>query len=186
MQYSLTYPGFQEDLEGLHLLYGAAEAHGILCGMLSANSRDSEDRWIRELFDHSKQPAMEQPDAVFATLARETRIALIDKNDLFDPLLPDDDQPLKERAEALRDWSAGFLYGLGLNRHADDNTLSSEASEGLRDLADIANMDMDSVEDGEDEDDETHLAEIIEYIRVVAALLVDELAIPNAARERHG
>ena len=182
MHYSVSFSRLQEDFEELHLDCGASEAHGILCGMLSINADNGEDAWIRELLSRSilltRDSAQEEPLRV---LGRETRSALIDKSDLFHPLLPDDDRPISERAAGLRDWSVGFLYGVGLNRNASDDALSTEASEALRDLAEISRMETEDIAD-DDEDEEIHLNEVSEYVRVVAALLVDELQ--NTAQEK--
>ena len=43
----------------------------------------------------------------------------------FAPLLPDDDAPLAERADALSMWCQGFLYGLGSGSAADPSKVST-------------------------------------------------------------
>ena len=61
----------------------------------------------------------------------------------FEPLLPADDRPLAERAEAMVDWCRGFLGGFGLAGAAAHAKLSDEAQEVLRDLATIAGSSFD-------------------------------------------
>ncbi len=187
MQYSHTFNEMQQDLESLQIHYGAAEAHGILCGMLTHHRDHGEQAWIGELAERSAKPrdALYEIDAL-EHLARETRAALLDKGDLFMPLLPDEEEALQARARAVRDWCAGFLFGLGLNRDAGDATLSPEAQEALRDFAEIARMDVDALEEefaeGDDEEEsDQQLGDIVEYVRVAAAMIVDELLIAAEA-----
>jgi uncharacterized protein YgfB (UPF0149 family) len=189
MQYSDTFNEVQEDLESLHLHYAAAEAHGLLCGLLTAHGDHSEHAWFSELAERSARPreALFEVDSL-ERLARETRGLLLDKGDLFMPLLPDEEAPLEERARAVRDWCIGFLFGLGLNQEAQDATLSSEAQEALRDFSEIARMDVDALEEefgeGQDADEsDQQLSDIVEYVRVAAAMIVDELMMGQTPGE---
>ena len=62
------------------------------------------------------------------------------------PLLPDDEAPLSERAEALCLWCQGFLYGLGSGTTADPGKVSTEAGEIIRDFTEITHVGVDAGE----------------------------------------
>lgn len=110
-------------------------------------------------------------------LASQAEHELSDSDLGFEPLLPVDDRPLAERADALVDWCRGFLGGFGLGGASAHAQLSEEAQEVLRDLATIAASALDFGDEGEDED---ALIEVQEFVRVGAMLLFAECA----ARQR--
>jgi uncharacterized protein YgfB (UPF0149 family) len=104
----------------------------------------------------------------------------------FQPLLPDDDIPLAERAEALSSWCQGFLYGLGSGTTADPSRVSTEAAEIIRDFTEITHVGVDAGD--ETEENEVAFAEVVEFVRVGVQLLFTELApargeetVPGAA-----
>jgi uncharacterized protein YgfB (UPF0149 family) len=92
----------------------------------------------------------------------------------FTAMLPDDDEPLAKRTEALGQWCQGFLYGLGTNPipHADD--LPPDIGEIVRDLSSIVQVGVDETED--EEANESAYAELVEFVRVGVQLLFEELA----------
>ena len=94
----------------------------------------------------------------------------------FEPLLPADDRPLAERAEAMVDWCRGFLGGFGLAGAAAHAQLSEEAQEVLRDLGTVAASSFDF---GDEDEDEDALVEVQEFVRVAAMLLYAECAAPD-------
>ena len=92
----------------------------------------------------------------------------------FEPLLPDDDAPLAERADALSQWCQGFLYGLGSGTTSDPANVSTEAGEIIRDLTEITHVGVDA--DEQKEENEVAFAEVVEFVRVGVQLLFVELA----------
>ena len=92
----------------------------------------------------------------------------------FAPLLPDDDRPLTERADALSQWCQGFLYGLGSGTTSDPGKVSIEAGEIIRDFTEITHVGVDA--DEENEENEVAYAEVVEFVRVGVQLLFAELA----------
>ena len=89
----------------------------------------------------------------------------------FEPLLPPDSAPLRDRLAALSDWSGGLLFGVGSAGQLDLKTVSDEVQELLRDLAEICKL---NVDDG-DADVEESYTEIVEYLKVAAQTLYVEL-----------
>jgi uncharacterized protein YgfB (UPF0149 family) len=109
----------------------------------------------------------------------------------FSPLLPDDEEPLEARIEALSEWTAGFLAGLTAGFEAqgdiDYADLPETAREIVDDFAAIAEADPDSVADAVEIEDsgmevsgaeasgteiaERELLELQEFVKVGALLL---------------
>ena len=88
-------------------------------------------------------------------------------------LLPDDDESLVSRTEALGSWCRGFLYGLGLSGIGDISRLPDDLPEILLDMEKISHAD-DYVAQDENEEDEQAFAELEEYVRVGAMMLNEE------------
>jgi uncharacterized protein YgfB (UPF0149 family) len=108
-------------------------------------------------------------------LRHQTEEWLADPDLTFSPWLPDDDAPIAERAEALSEWSEGFLGGFGLGGSPEANkNMSEEARELLKDLAGIATTEFEFDQD-EDVNDE-NLTEIEEYVRTGALMLHAEFS----------
>ena len=91
----------------------------------------------------------------------------------FEPLLPDDEQPLNGRANALALWCTGFLYGLGTGPISDLRRLSGDVGEIVRDFTEISRATGDDAEG--DESNEQAYAELVEFIRVAAQVVFEEL-----------
>ena len=116
--------------------------------------------------------------ALLDRLATQAATQLADPELGFEPLLPEDDRPLSERAEATVAWCRGFLGGFGLAGANAHGKLSDEAQEVLRDLATIASSSLDFGDETEDED---ALIEVHEFVRMGAMLLHAECARDPAA-----
>ena len=166
------YSEMQQVLAGARAVSDAPEAHGTLTGALCAAANYGFDDWLGELFTDDGCGAA--PKAALRDLYNSTRAALTSGQMSFAVLLPDDDEPLVERAAALGQWCQGFLYGLGTSsiRNADD--LPPDIAEVVRDLTVITQVGVDAAES--DEANEQAYAELVEFVRVGTQLLFDELA----------
>ena len=91
----------------------------------------------------------------------------------FEPLLPDDEQPLNGRANALALWCTGFLYGLGTGHISDLEALNGDVGEIVRDFTEISRATGDDAD--ADESNEQAYAELVEFIRVAAQVVFEEL-----------
>jgi hypothetical protein len=173
MQSALDYRQITDKLADSPLNPTAAEAHGILCGLICAGAPKASEVWIDELYvgeDAANLPDAEVREAMQA-VASCTRDEIEGPGPGFTPLLPEDDRPLRERAVGLYDWSRGFIYGLGLAGVKQED-LSGQGREVLDDFAGITRMDLDALDEGED--NERALAELQEFIWVAAMLLYEE------------
>ncbi|HET7650717.1 MAG TPA: UPF0149 family protein [Gammaproteobacteria bacterium] len=155
---------------------GAAESHGTLCGVICSGSQQPDSAWLSQVLGDSSENASTRECHAALTALEDTvrrQLAAFDMD--FTPLLPDDEEPLAQRVEALGLWCQGFLFGLSLGRtRAELDALSGEAGEVIHDLAEIARA---GVESGgsDDEADEQAYAELVEYLRVAVQILYEAL-----------
>lgn len=157
----------------------AAQCHGILSGMLCINSPLPVDAWLHELFDHALTDLSEHHRSVLTALFERTRSELDDFDFSFDLLLPDEDAPLTERAEALSNWCKGFLYGIG--SWSEGTLCGEDGKEILKDIYQIAELDSDDLS----EEDEAAFAELSEFLRVGVQLLRTEFQHQATADSLH-
>ena len=154
----------------------AAEAHGCLCGALCVRRDFALAEWLDEILpdgsagDHGR----------FESLREASSAALAGTEMEFQPLLPDDEEPLGARVEALGAWCQGFLYGFGAAGTANRSGLPESVSEFLVDLARISQA--GDVGSGTEEVEEAAYAELVEFLRVGVQLVYDELAALRAGQ----
>lgn len=154
---------------------GAAEAHGLLCGLLCASERIDSVAWLTQIMDTDDHADADQTAArsVLMTLLSETVRQFNDEDFGFYPLVPDDDTPLQQRTTVLKDWCEGFLLGLGSAGIHDHANLPEGTDEVIQDLIEVTRLDTDTLGVGETE--EEAYAEIYEYVRMGAMLIREEL-----------
>ncbi|MFO1408273.1 MAG: UPF0149 family protein [Steroidobacteraceae bacterium] len=155
---------------------GAAEAHGCLCGALSARRDYGPADWLEEIVPDEAQPA----DPRLAALLEATVAALAGDEMTFEPLLPDDEAPLGRRVEALGTWCQGYLYGFGTAGTAGNVRLPDDVAEVLGDFAQLGQA--GAVGSDEDAVEEEAYAELVEFLRAAVQLVYDELAPLRAAQ----
>ena len=179
-------PDFDEltrALKALNAGMAAADLHGSLCGFLCAGGRGIQ-RFLESvaLDQVVEADGDDHARAVLGRLFRSSDAELDDDSFAFEPLLPDLERPIAERTEALLQWCQGFVGGLGLGGFVDERRLSSDGREVLRDLIEISRTAV-SLDDDEDVD-ETALTELIEFARVGALLLREDLRAAPAKQAR--
>ena len=157
-----------------------SQLHGLLCGQLSAGLRPSHQSWLEAAADQmacaqdldvrTRSRLVDFYDAVLADISLE---------DLsFHLLLPDTDESVEQRAEALGAWCSGFLSGYGM-AGVDQKKLSEEAMGALTDLAQIAQVQADDLEASEET--EKDFFEVCEYVRMAALMLFNEHQDDNSS-----
>jgi yecA family protein len=174
---------------GLNL--DAAECHGALCGLLCATDAVKGSAWVNQvLAGRLDLPEQEAPPVqsgagdedhtLLLILYKDTAGQLDDPEYGFALLLPDDDQPLPQRVEALSHWCQGFLLGLGLGGIKDRSGLPGDTHEVMQDFVEISRL--SPGEPGAGNEDETAFAEVVEYVRMAVLLVYEELRPLRAAR----
>lgn len=171
-----SYHEMLQTLRELRLGVEPSELHGALCGLLCAGATVTPQDWLRQL---ALETAAADAGDRLAALFEASCSQLADPEMALRLLLPAEDAPLAERADALIGWTRGFLGGFGL-AGGEVEGLSEEAREALQDLSQIAGAQL-SYEDPDS--DESSLAEIEEFVRV-AALLLQQERQPRPDRSR--
>ena len=154
------------------------ELHGFACGALALDIAYPLESCVGILapdlqnlvFDIDLQ---EQLDHLYEV----TRAQMADPVLQLDLYLPgydneEDDINLSKRVSALASWCDGYLFGLanaGLQERAD---LPADTAEIIRDLTRIAQL--KGADTGE-EDEELSYIELLEYVRMSALLVAEEL-----------
>ncbi len=176
----VTFPEVARILGDLRSSVPAAESHGCLCGALCASADYPIEAWFEEIVPDAQ--ALGESREPLRLLFEDTLRALRGDEMEFEPLLPDDEAALEDRARALSQWCQGFLYGFGTTEPLKSDEMPANVNEVLRDLTHIGRA---SVEIDEDDDEqEQAYAEVIEYIRAGVQLIHDELYEARDAR-RH-
>ncbi|RJG42052.1 UPF0149 family protein [Motilimonas pumila] len=162
-------------LEGAELTVGAAEVHGVLAGIVCAGVKLDGQSWqgpfndlVNEGFGLPSEAKIVCND-LYQLICQQ----LSDGNMAFSLLLPDDDQPLDERAEAMSQWAQSFLVGFGMLQQKL-NQAPENIQELITDIRDISQVSLDF--DIEDEESEMAFTEVIEYLRVGAMLCFNEFS----------
>jgi uncharacterized protein YgfB (UPF0149 family) len=181
-----TYDQFERVLRDARALPEPAEAHGTLAGALCSSRDYGLIEWLREILPDDSPDEAALRSSVLQNVY-DAMVRQLGGNDAdFQPLLPAEDSPLTERADALSAWCQGFLYGLGSGTTPDPATVSTEAGEIIRDITEITHVGVEAGD--ENEENETAFAEVVEFVRVGVQLLFVELApargeesVPGAA-----
>jgi uncharacterized protein len=172
MMTDIRFKDFEDVLAAAGSLADAAEAHGSLCGALCAMSPYKIQDWINEILPDGASLSDESA-AILERVFVVTTASFGEQGMEFQPLLPDDEQPLNGRANALALWCSGFLYGLGAGHIADLNALNGDVGEIVRDFTEISRATGDDAD--ADEANEQAYAELVEFIRVGAQVVFEEL-----------
>jgi uncharacterized protein len=172
MMSEIRFKDFEDVLVSAGSHADAAEAHGSLCGALCAMAPYRMEDWVNEILPDRSSLSVEDV-AMIERVFAATATAFGDQGMEFEPLLPDEEQPLTGRTNALALWCTGFLYGLGAGRIADLDALSGNVGEIVRDFTEIARATGEDA-DG-DESNEQAYVELVEFIRVAAQVVFEEL-----------
>ncbi len=172
MMSDIRFKDFEDALAGAGGLADAAEAHGSLCGALCSVSPYKMQDWVNEILPDGAAIS-DQSAAMIERVFTATARCFGEQGMEFEPLLPDDEQPLNGRANALALWCTGFLYGLGAGNISDLEALSGDVGEIVRDFTEISRATGDDAEG--DESNEQAYAELVEFIRVAAQVVFEEL-----------
>lgn len=180
---SCSYTELNGRLQAAGAASGAAEAHGLLCGMLVAGGRVRGADWLEHLLGEGNtlSAAAQACGELLTGLQGGILGELNDDAFGFSLLLPPDAAALALRTRALGEWCGGFLYGLALGGFRDNADLPETVREVMHDFYEISHAGFG--EEPLDEADEVAFEEICEYVRVSVLVLHDELQpMPATAR----
>lgn len=179
---AIDYLDLCQALRSLGFRLDAAEYHGALCGMLCIQDSPPDDLGLdRDApVDEAQVPAARRQ---LQQLRKSSLGHLCDPDGGFAPLLPDDEEDLNQRVEALAQWCDGFLYGLATRPALDLNLRSTELREIISDLIQISRAGVEDEEDPDENADENAYMELVEYVRAGVQLVFLELRSNGAANQ---
>lgn len=178
------YDDFVEALAGLSLPITASELHGIMCGYLCANADSQGEAYLHALLNNKKDEATRTAAAALFAVYSVSQQQIANFDFEFQMLLPDDDEPLVERAQAFSEWCEGFTHALTTAGVAGDQLYDEEAQEALEHLTEFADLDCENLD--VDEEDEKALMEVSEYTRLAVLRLHGDLVANENERGGSG
>jgi len=156
----------------------AAECHGFLCGYLAVRDNIPDNVLKDCLLNDINVAEMSLCLRELRQLAESVTKQINSEHFGLNLLLPEERVALPERGAALTEWCEGFLSGLGIAGMSDFDMLSCECREVVQDMVKICRLDIQDIQDASEED-ESALTELVEYARMGAILLHDELHNPG-------
>lgn len=152
-----------------------AEAQGIICGIVCASGSGNADAWLNEIVGEEELNNLTQRQNHEQLKSWHNSVAEQILSDNFDVqlMLPDDEDALADRIDALSDWCQGFLFGLSMCGIREVEKLPKDAKEIMLDILQISNAGYDKNDD--DEQNEAAYMEIVEYLRVGILIILNEL-----------
>lgn len=158
---------FKTLIADLQIDYTPAEFHGFLSGLLAGGIQDESWQTLTYQFTHNGHAFSHAPLATLTEFYQHLSQSFDEANTLFALWLPADENGFS-LADAIAEWTAHFLLGLGLAQPKLQHE-SDEVGEAIDDLAEIAKLGYDE----QDNNDELLAAgeEIVEYLRVVSLFL---------------
>lgn len=182
----LDFYEFGQDLKTMDALASAAEAHGILCGQLCAGSRMTGLGWLKQylpLLGIKREPWDAMTKRLYS-LRHFCEEDLENYDMEFTLLLPDDEEKIDARLNALSEWCSGFLAGFG-SIGLPSEPLPDEVGAAIKDLQAISQVDVASAdEDGED--GENDFFEVAEYVRMAVISLYQECVLRRRVTPAEG
>ena len=170
---NIEYHELADTLAELHPDLAPAEMQGVALAFLCLeDEKAAKIHWAEFIFDEFHEPleqeALKSKVLGFSELVFKDCDKALHSPDMSVHLcLPDDDQPLDERVEALSAWCRGFMFGLGMAGHPE-SLKDEEIQEALGDLSKMTDLTMDK--DAPQEDEDAYI-ELVEYARIIPIMI---------------
>ncbi len=177
------YDDFVESLAVLSLTISVSELHGMMCGYLCAGDVEQGEAYMRALLGNKKDEASRKAALSMFSVFSISQHQISEYNFGLELLLPDDEEPLLERAEAFSEWCDGFVQSLTSCGIELDEFSEEDAQEALQHIIEFAELDTQSLE--VDDEDESALMEVTEYTRMAILRLHGDL-VSNARQGGQG
>lgn len=182
---NVEYQQLTQALQRLEIAADAAECHGAMSAVICLIGEGGMANWLAAHF-----PEIDAGIAQGNALASELRDLISElyqtvleqlNNGNFDYalLMPDDDESILLRTDALAHWCQGFLLGLKYSGVNDTSQFSGELAEIIQDISEISQVTSEALENNEEE--EQSYAELVEYLRVGVMLFCETLRARKGA-----
>lgn len=161
----LGWSVWNEQFQAIDESLTISELHGLMMGIMCVTQAPNTEQW-RQILALLKVPSLDDDAIQFLSEeAEDASHALMDAELDYAPILPDDEQPLYQRVQALADWCAGVVLGFGLAAQK----LTDDEAEQIGILQDVASVEF--VESDDDEDGEQAYEELYELVRLIPVAL---------------
>lgn len=169
-----TYMDLADLLSAAQSKLHPAEVHGLLCGHIAGTSGKIDERLEKLVLGKNKN--LEYREAL-QQLYEISYHQMSEFSFEFTLLLPEDDSNINSRTEALGSWCQGFLIGLQQTNIPIQNREESDVTETINDFIEIAQVSYGDIAD--DDEDETAYFELMEYVRLGALMIFQDLKNAN-------
>ncbi len=183
-----SFDALAATLASIGALAEPAELHGELCAMACVLGPAAGAPWVKNVVSGAKSTEGEKRAVAdqLDDLAELTLRALDDGDMSLQLFLPDDEESLETRADALGHWCQGFMHGLGATAQSESVLEQGSLAEIIEDFSEITRASFSH--DETEEEAEGAYAELVEFVRVSAQLVFEELAelrLPLPSKREH-
>ena len=173
----MQLPSYEElniALESIDFGKRISELHGFLCGAIALDISYPLHTSIATLAPDLGNVTMNNDiGELLENVYASVRAQMTDPVLQLELLLPDSDNTnLTNRVTALASWCDGYLFGLANAGLKENTSLPEDTGEILLDLTRISQL--HGADTGE-EDEEISFNELLEYVRMSALLVAEEL-----------
>ncbi len=175
------YYTFIEAIASLALPISASELHGVMCGYLCAGATRDGEAYLRALMTSQPEPAKRAATVALFGVYAVSHQQIVNFTFEFQLLLPDEQEPLADRAHAFREWCEGFMQGIRMAGASYDELQEEEAQEAMQHLLEFSQLDCDELQT--DEEDERALMEVCEYARMAVLHIYSDLQSSKSSAE---
>ena len=151
-----------------------AEMHGYISGIISGMKQHEEKESLNLIFSRFREEWTLTPETEKAI----AHLVIISFQQLQSPdcyfrlLLPDDEETLAKRSEALAKWCQYFLSGLGAAGISEEALKRGNLMEAVHDILNISAIDYYDI--GHDQEGEQSYFELVEHVRIAILLIYTE------------
>ena len=179
MHADIDHDSLNDALQRCGASWTAAQTHGLQSSRLAVTGTSGLSESIGQVLDGASvsNEFRKECEDMLDTLWHTTRMALSGRMSAFQPLLPDDSDRADVRTEGLAHWCEGYLHGLVCAEHdatIKERLAAEPVADVIKDMLQITRATVN--ENGDDESNEDAYVEIVEYLRVAAQLVYEELA----------
>ncbi|WP_076410396.1 UPF0149 family protein [Shewanella sp. UCD-KL12] len=169
---SLRIDNIAAALDAAEIGQTPVELHGALVGIICGGVEQSKGAWAKPLLElmNDGQLLPDSLQLLIEELYQDTLTRITDADFGFTPMLPEEEEPLTKRVEALSLWVQSFLTGIAMIQ-PKINKASADVQEVIKDMAEIALVEFDVAEDDESE---AAYMELMEFAKMAALLCYSE------------
>lgn len=169
---SLRIDNIAAALDAAEIGQTPVEVHGALVGIICGGVEQSKAAWAKPLLElmNDGQLLPDSLQSLLEELYQDTLTRITDVDFGFTPMLPEEEEPLSKRVEALSLWVQSFLTGIAMVQPKISKA-SADVQEVIKDMAEIALVEFDV---SDDDESEAAYMELMEFAKMAALLCYAE------------